>query len=130
MTTNYPITETGSIDMLGDEFPNPFQAKALPPITDADIVAHCTQGPMRPRPGVTAWKGADVHPDAYYIENGVWLHCQTDEPWAGEPVNLLDAVDQFRASQNAIIDQISTALFASLDTAPREGSDYQMEAAQ
>jgi hypothetical protein len=44
---------------------------------------------------------------------------------ATAPVNLLTAVDQFRASQNAVIDQISSALFTSLDR-PREGSEHQM----
>jgi hypothetical protein len=48
---------------------------------------------------------------------------------ATAPVNLLTAVDQFRASQNAVIDQISSALFTSLDR-PREGSEHQMEAAE
>lgn len=93
MTSIYPQTETGAVDMLGDEFPNPFQPRRLPPITDADIVAYCTQGPQRPRPSVTAWKGADVHPDAYYLDGAVWRHCLNDEVWEGDRAyRQLDAV--------------------------------------
>lgn len=32
-----------------------------------------------PRPKITAYKGADL--DAYYFENGQWLHCQTGAHW-------------------------------------------------
>jgi hypothetical protein len=84
MTTNYPTTETGSIDMLGDEFPNPFQPKALPPITLDDVarfVCDDVLGSPKPRPPVTAWRGADM--DAYYFDEqrGVWLHCITGDEW-------------------------------------------------
>lgn len=79
--TNYPITASGSIDMLGDEFPSPFYTPRAQ-ITDADIVAYLTQGPQRPRPTVTAWEGADM--DAYYLADRdawTWRHCQTGAEW-------------------------------------------------
>ncbi|WEJ60198.1 hypothetical protein [Devosia sp. FJ2-5-3] len=68
--------------IFGDvEMPLSIKARLpdLPPITDADIAAFCTQGPKQPRPPVTAWKGADM--DAYHFEAGVWLHCQTGDQW-------------------------------------------------
>lgn len=42
-----------------------------------------------PRPAVTAYDGFDG--DAYWLDGGVWRHCQTGEVWDA-PVNLLDAV--------------------------------------
>lgn len=54
---------------------------SLQPITDADIVAYCTQGPQQPRPTVTAYAGADL--DAYWRDGTVWRHCQTGAVWEG-----------------------------------------------
>ena len=36
----------------------------------------------KPRPTITAWKGADM--DAYYLEDAAawrWIHCRTGEVW-------------------------------------------------
>jgi len=86
---NSRVTASGSIDMLGDEFPSLTMGKERPAITEADIVAYCTQGPNLPRPTVTAWEGADI--DAFWFDKGTWRHCQTGKAWEGHPVNLLEA---------------------------------------
>lgn len=86
-TTNYPITASGSIDMLGDEFPSPFYnppALRKSPLM-ADVPgADTSTWSSRPRPTVTAWEGADM--DAYYLADAdawTWLHCQTGAEWEG-----------------------------------------------
>lgn len=53
--------------------------RSLQPITGADIVAFCTQGPQQPRPTVTAYAGADL--DAYWRDGTAWRHCRTGLEW-------------------------------------------------
>lgn len=65
---------------------------ALPAITDADIVAHCTQGPQQPHPAVMAYQGADM--DAYWRDGDVWRHCLSGEIWV-PPVTLAAATASF-----------------------------------
>lgn len=94
-TTNYPITPSGSIDMLGDEFPSTFQSQkaAKPSPLAADIEgADTSNWSGDPRPAITAWEGADL--DAYWFDNGVWRHCQTGREWVA-PVTLEDATAAF-----------------------------------
>lgn len=95
MTTNYPTTGFGSIDMLGDEFPSLFHAprtaKASP--LAADIPgADTSNWSSAPRPTVTAWEGADL--DAYWLDGDVWRHCQTGREWVA-PVTLEQATASF-----------------------------------
>ena len=82
----YPDLEAPiGIDVLGDEFPNPFQPwRPTPPSPlAADIPgADTSNWTDRPRPAVTAWQGADL--DAYYLEDAAawrWIHCRTGEVW-------------------------------------------------
>lgn len=57
------------------------RTRDLAPITAAEVEAHTKPAqPQKPRPAITAWQGADM--DAYWLDNGVWTHCQTGEPWA------------------------------------------------
>lgn len=135
--TNYPITDTGSIDMLGDEFPSLFYVpkarKASPLMADvagADVSSWSSEA----RPPVTAWEGADM--DAHWLDNGTWRHCRTGEAWEGEPVNLLDAVNQFRKEAatvpltlDVVTDFICALVAASSLDSVREGSE-QLEAAE
>lgn len=91
--TNYPITASGAIDMLGDEFPSPFYTprRDRPSPLMADVPGADTTGwSSAPRPTVTAWEGADM--DAFYWTGATWLHCQTGAEWEGNAVNLLEAM--------------------------------------
>jgi hypothetical protein len=102
------------------------------------IVTHSTHSPLPTR--INDWcafyegeeeageYGYGATPEAAiadFIENCQEGHDERLDP----PVNLLTAVDQFRASQNAIIDLISTALATHALDSVREGSD-QLEAAE
>lgn len=91
--TNYPIIASGSIDMLGDEFPSPFlPPRAVRSPLMADVPgADTSNWSNAPRPPRTAWKSANI--DAYWLDGATWRHCQTGEEWDGTPaVNLLDAM--------------------------------------
>lgn len=91
--------------MFGDiELPlsHKFRPRDLPPITEAEIVAYCTQGPKQPRPTITAWEGADL--DAYWFDNGVWRHCQTGAEWV--MVSLDEAQGRINAAQGYVCREI------------------------
>ena len=126
--TNYPITDSGSIDMLGDEFPSPFytarpvrRSPLMADVAGADLSNWSSEA----RPPVTAWEGADM--DAHWLDNGTWRHCRTGEAWEGEPVNLLDATRAagLRPDLNTVADLLCAAVSAStsLDSV-REGSEH------
>jgi len=87
---NYPITASGSIDVLGDEFPSmhhtPRQQKASPLAADFPD-ADTSNWSSAPRPTVTAWEGADM--DAYWLDGETWRHCQTGATWV-RPITLND----------------------------------------
>jgi hypothetical protein len=90
MSAIYPVTDAGTIDLLGDEFPSLHQRLKEPvksPLM-ADIPgADTTNWSDAPRPTVTAWRGADL--DAYHCDDGdgIWRHCQTGREWV-PPVTL------------------------------------------
>lgn len=95
---NYPITDSGSIDMLGDEFPSPFYTEKA--ALKSPLMADCPGADIsnwsdRPRPTVTAWEGSGL--DAYYLADAdtwTWVHCRTGRQWV-PPVTLEAATASF-----------------------------------
>lgn len=63
----------------------------LPPITADEVRAHTApREPLKPRPVITAWEGADM--DAYWLDGETWRHCQTGEPWSPSLQDVADRV--------------------------------------
>lgn len=98
--SNIRMTDAGTMDVLGDEFPSPFYepkaAKASPLMADVPG-ADTSNWSSAPRPTITAWEGADL--DAYWFNGEVWLHCQTGAGWShDEAVCLAPKQSQNKAA--------------------------------